>query len=102
MPAIHVAFHDQGPLVALKGALVLGDGTAHLLHVIGWLVDSGERHVMIDLHEVHTVDSSGLAKLILCHERLRATGGDLGLLRPGNQLRRMLCKTRLSAVLRIG
>jgi anti-anti-sigma factor len=101
MLAIHVMLHNERPLVALTGSLVLGDGTSYLLKVISWLVDSGEHHVMIDLHEVHTVDSGGLATLVQCHERLRAADGDVVLLRPGKQLSRMLCKTRLSTVLRI-
>ena len=101
MLAIHVTFHNDRPLVALKGTLLLGDGTADLLKVIAWLIDSGELHVMIDLHEVHTVDSSGLATLVQCHERLREADGDLVLLRPARRLHRMLCTTGLSNVLRI-
>jgi anti-anti-sigma factor len=101
MLAIHVTFHNDRPLVALKGALVLGDGTADLLKVIAWLVDSGELYVMIDLHDVHTADSSGLATLVQCHGRLRAADGDLVLLRPARRLHRMLCTTGLSTVLRI-
>jgi anti-anti-sigma factor len=101
MLAIHVTFHNDCPLVALKGALVLGDGTADLLKVIAWLADSGEVHVMMDLHDVHTTDSSGLATLVQCHQRLRAADGDLVVLRPARRLHRMLCTTGLSTVLRI-
>ena len=101
MLAIHVVFHNEHPLVTLTGALVLGDCTEHLVRIIDWLVDSGERHVMIDLRDVHTVDSSGLATLVLCHEHVGAADGDVVFLRPGKRLLRMLSNTRLTTVLRI-
>lgn len=101
MLAVHVRFHNGIPLVSLQGALVLGDGTAHLLEVITWLVESGELHLMIDLHELHTVDSSGLGTLVQCHQRLCAADGDVVLIRPGKRLLRMLRTTGLSTVLRI-
>ena len=101
MLAIHVVLHNEHPLVALTGALVLGDSTAHLLRIVDWLVESGERHVMIDLRDVHTADSSGLATLVLCHQHVSAADGDVVFLRPGKRLLRMLLKTRLTTVLRI-
>ena len=71
-------------VLALKGRLVLGDESIGLLTVIDNLLASGGTRIVINLEQVHYVDSAGLGALIEMQRKTKATGGGLKLchLRP--------------------
>src|SRR5213595_928510 len=66
-------------LLALKGRLVLGEESSGLLTVIDNLLASGATRIVVNLEQVHYVDSAGLGALIEMHRKTKAKGGGLRL-----------------------
>jgi len=62
------------------------------------LIESGVRHLIVDLSETQLLDSTGLGALIGGLKRLRERDGDLCLLNPRPRILRDLEKTRLVKV----
>jgi len=53
------------------------------------LTREGVRHIAINLAELEFVDSTGLSALIAVHKRADALGGELVLLSPSRDIRRL-------------
>jgi anti-sigma B factor antagonist len=75
--------------------------TPQLKQEILGLIESGVRHLVVDLSETQLLDSTGLGALIGGLKRLRERDGDLCLLNPRPRIRRDLEKTRLVNVFEI-
>src|SRR5258708_36592322 len=71
-------------LLALKGRLVLGEESSGLLTTIDNLLASGATRMVINLEQVHYVDSAGLGALIEMQRKTKGKGRSLKLchLRP--------------------
>jgi anti-sigma B factor antagonist len=62
------------------------------------LVNSGEKHVVVDLGRVDFLDSTGLGVLVGAHRRLRARDGSLDLVCPHERLLKIFRITGLDNV----
>jgi anti-sigma B factor antagonist len=82
-------------LLALKGRLVLGQESSGLLTMVDTLLASGAARIVINLDQVHYVDSAGLGALIEMHRKTKAKGGGLKLCNLGPNLRQALEMARL-------
>jgi anti-sigma B factor antagonist len=63
------------------------------------LVDRGRHHLAVDLEGVEFMDSTGLGVLITGLKRIREQAGELVLIAPRDQIRRLLTITGLDRVL---
>ncbi len=63
------------------------------------LVADGKAHLVVDLHAVDFIDSSGLGALIGGLKSARQRGGDLRIAAPGDQVRAVLKLTNLDRIL---
>jgi anti-sigma B factor antagonist len=54
------------------------------------LIDEGHLRIYIDLRPCEFLDSSGLSALVSAHKRLHALGGELALVCPRGNLRRLI------------
>ncbi len=88
-------------LVELSGNVTIGKGELALRKAIGGLLDEGRSRIVIDLSSVGYVDSSGLGEMLASKRRAVQQGGDLKLLRPRAQMRRILEAAQLTQQLRI-
>jgi anti-anti-sigma factor len=59
---------------------------------------STSRHVVLDLHAVHLIDSAGLGLLVRAHQDARHRGGSLSLIAPSRYVRTVLHTMRLDTV----
>ena len=82
-------------LLGLKGCLVLGEESGGLLAVIDNLLASGATRMVINLEQVHYVDSAGLGALIEMHRKTKAKGGSLKLCHLGPKLKQALEMAKL-------
>ncbi len=96
---VEIVRHGEVMLVALAGSL---DAAAvdQIKRTLADLIDKGATRLLIDLGNVHSVDSSGLGTLVAAMKRARAAGGDLRLCAPSPVVREILEMTGLVA--RIG
>lgn len=56
------------------------------------------RHVVLDLHAVHLIDSAGLGLLVRTHQKAKRRGGSLSLATPSRFVRTVLHTMRLDVV----
>src|SRR5215469_5910394 len=88
-------------IVTLRGRIELGEGSALLRSTMRDLLGKGRHRILLNLSEVTSIDSAGIAELIGAFAPLKAKGGELKLLRPTKKVHDMLEVTRLSKVLDI-
>lgn len=85
-------------VLELDGRLVIGDGADRLRDRIDSLIQRGQTEVILDLHGVTYIDSSGIGAITAKYLSLRRRGGDLKLVRLSGRCRRVLGITGLLAV----
>jgi anti-sigma B factor antagonist len=89
-----------GDIVVLdvSGRITLGEGNVILREIVRDLADKGSNRIVLNLNEVHYIDSSGLGELVKTHTTVRNKGGELKLASLSKRVHDLLEITRLSAV----
>ena len=62
-------------------------------------ISGGDVHLAVDMSGVTFIDASGIGVLVAAANRAREAGGDLSLLAPSRQVRRLLDLLHLDAIL---
>lgn len=88
---------DPWAVLSVRGEVDLSTAPS-LRSEISQLVDAGRTRVVVDLEGVPFMDSSGLGVLVMGLKRARERDGDLALVRPQPQVRRLLSITRLDEI----
>jgi anti-sigma B factor antagonist len=89
---------DGITILDINGRITLGDDTAAFRRTIADLVTEGHKMVLLNLHQVPYIDSSGLGELVASFTRVRNSGGELKLLNLSTKIRTLLQVTKLYAV----
>jgi anti-sigma B factor antagonist len=63
-----------------SGRLVLGEATTRFRECIRQLIERGNIYVVLNLKDVHHIDSSGLGELVTAYTTLKKRGGAIKLL----------------------
>ncbi|MGA8153630.1 MAG: STAS domain-containing protein [Terriglobales bacterium] len=82
----------------ISGRITLGEGNVMLREIVRDLADKGQKVIVLNLGEVHYIDSSGVGELVKAHTTLRNQGGQLKLANLNKRVHDLLQMTRLSAV----
>jgi anti-sigma B factor antagonist len=82
----------------LKGNIRLGEGNIELHNILRFLVEKGERRILLNLGEVSYIDSSGLGELVAGFTTLQKNGGELKLLRLTERVQELMFITKLLTV----
>ena len=85
-------------VVDVRGRITAGEGTIVLREVIRELLDKGSRKVLLNLHEVGYVDSSGLGELVKTYTTVHNQGGQLKLVQLSKRVQDLLQMTKLHSV----
>src|SRR5215475_4272789 len=85
-------------IVDISGRIVLGEECISLGKLVSDLLDKGHNKILVNLADVHRVDTAGLAYIISGLTSARKRNGDLKLLNPTKDLRGVLEITRLLTV----
>lgn len=64
-------------ILDLKGRLVMGGGEAALRDFVQSLFDQGNRTLILNLHGVSEIDTSGMGVLLLLAQQYREAGGKM-------------------------
>jgi anti-anti-sigma factor len=88
-----------GAVIRLEGRLDLLSAAA-VKTMLSETVTQGRRHLVVDLAEVTSIDSSGLGALIGGLKATRLAGGDLRVARPNQQVQLVFSLTSLDRVLK--
>src|ERR1043165_6266242 len=82
----------------LKGNIRLGEGNIELHNILRFLVEQGEKRVLLNLAEVSYIDSTGLGELVAGYTTLQKNGGDLKILRLTARVHELMVITKLLTV----
>lgn len=85
----------------LSGDLVYDGGTRLLREAMTRAVAAGARACLLDLHQITYLDSGGVGTLVAMFRHVTRRGGQLKLMRPSANARRVLGIARLTAVFEI-
>ena len=88
-------------IVDVAGRITVGEGSAALRELIRETVGGGNRKILLNLHEVGYIDSSGLGELVKSYTTVRGQGGQLKLVQVSKRVHDLLQMTRLHLVLEI-
>jgi anti-sigma B factor antagonist len=72
-----------------------------LRDLINGLLSEGKRYLVLNIANVHYIDSSGLGQLISIWTSIRSRDGHMTILNPVKRVQRLLEITRLNAVFEI-
>jgi anti-sigma B factor antagonist len=85
-------------IVDISGRITLGEGNVVLREIVRDLAEKGSKAIVLNLGEVHYIDSSGVGELVKAHTSVRSQGGHLKLANLNKRIHDLLEMTRLSAV----
>jgi anti-sigma B factor antagonist len=85
-------------ILDISGRITLGEGNIALREIVRELADKGHKQIVLNLGEVHYIDSSGVGELVRTHTTLRNQSGQLKLANCSKRVQDLLHMTRLSAV----
>ena len=88
-------------IVDLSGRVTIGEGSVLLRDKVHELLNQGVRKILLNVHEVGYVDSSGIGTIVKVYTSVRGQGGHLKLVNPNKRLKDLLDMTKLSAVFEI-
>ena len=102
-PILDLSTREDGrvTIVTVGGDLVIGDAEAAFKKAVARLIEEGRTHLLVDLHDVRFVDSSGLGALVRAMTTTQREGGQTKLVGVGPQIRKLLELTRLDSVFEI-
>lgn len=89
---------EEITVIDVTGRITLGDGSSRLREVVGSLIDSGNLKLLLNLHGVGYIDSSGLGELVRTYTSVRNRGGHVKLVNPSKRVHDLLQMTHMTAV----
>jgi anti-sigma B factor antagonist len=76
---VNVRQRDGVTILDLKGKITIGVGDVALRNAVQDVINSGANRVVINLHDVTTIDSSGVGELVSAYTTARNRGAQLRL-----------------------
>jgi anti-sigma B factor antagonist len=98
----HSSYEKNGTtVITLSGKIMGGPEAGQINDQIHALIDQGKKKIIIDLHEVEWMNSSGLGILIGAMTTLKNNGGTLSLTNVSDRIMNLLKITKLKNVFSI-
>jgi anti-sigma B factor antagonist len=85
-------------IVDVSGRITLGEGNVILRETIRGLVEQGSDKILLNLHEVGYVDSSGVGELVKSYTTVKNRGGQMKLVNLSKRVHDLLQLTKLHAI----
>ena len=93
---------QQGIVILdLKGRLVVGESVGALRTHLTAETTQGSRRIILNLHGVDYIDSTGLGSLVICYTTIQKVGGAMKLLKLNKRNIELLILTKLSTVFEV-
>lgn len=88
-------------IVDISGKIVVGEECTSLGKLVNQLLAEGRIRILLNLADVHRIDTAGLAYILSGLTSARKRNGDLKLLNPRKEFQEVVQITRLLSVLEI-
>jgi len=97
---IHSREKDGVVILDLQGKLMGGEDAETFKATICRLLEEGRKRVVVNLHDINWINSTGMGILISGYTTMRRGGGDLTLLHVSDKIRSILYVTKLNTIFR--
>jgi anti-sigma B factor antagonist len=88
-------------IINISGKITHGEGNVKLREIVRDLLGEDSNQILLNLGEVHYIDSSGMGELVRIYISIRNQGGEVKLVNPSRRVQDLLQMTRLTAVFQI-
>jgi anti-sigma B factor antagonist len=88
-------------IIDIRGRIALGEGSIMLRERVRELTNQNQRKILLNLHHVGYIDSSGLGELVKAYATVHNQGGQLKLVAVSKRVHDLLQTTKLHLVLPI-
>ncbi len=85
-------------MLDFSGDITLGEGSATLRKMVRELVDGGRLKILLNLAEVHYIDSAGVGELVNTFTTVRGAGGELKIASLTKRVHDVIQLTRLYTI----
>ena len=85
----------------LQGNITLGEGTTRLRELIRQTLEAGKRKIVLNMAEVHYMDSSGLGELVAAYQLAQRQGGQLKLMKLTPRVKDVVQLTKVHRVFEV-
>ena len=85
-------------VVDISGRIELGEESAALRDLVSELLNNGQKHILLNLGDVHYIDSTALGTLVSAFTSARKRGGELKLLNLTDRVTDLMQMTKLYTV----
>lgn len=99
--AMEIQIRNSGgiTILDLSGNLIIGRSEESLRETVKLLIAEERTHLIINLAEVPTIDSSGIGAMIKSYTSINEVNGKMKVLKPSRMARQLLSITGLLSVL---
>jgi anti-sigma B factor antagonist len=98
---INVRENGDVLILDLNGRITLGEEAASLRDTLKEQIESGRKHILLNLADVSYIDSSGLGQLVSSFATVTSRGGQLKLLNLQKRLHELMQVTKLITVFEV-
>jgi len=81
-----------------SGKITLGEGTMAIRNTVREILKAGGKKILLNLHDVNYIDSSGIGELVSSYTTVTNQGGQFKLLNLTNKIQELLAITKLLTV----
>lgn len=89
---------DKVLLLSLQGDLIGGEDTSAILERVQFYIEKNIIKCIVDISDVRYINSSGIGLLITILTKVRNKEGELILINPSEQVKKLLIITKLNAI----
>ncbi len=93
--------NDNILMLRLSGDLIGEDNGASILELATEHVTMNIRHCIVDISEIRYINSSGIGVLITILTKFRNKGGEVFLVKPSENVKKLLIITKLNAIFNV-
>jgi anti-sigma B factor antagonist len=88
-------------ILHLQGSLTLGDGTRKLRQLVHDTLDAGKKKIVLNMAEVHYIDSSGLGELIAALTTIKQRGAQMKLMKLTPRVKDLVQLTKVHSLFEV-
>ncbi len=92
---------DEILVIHLSGDLIGEDNGASILELATDHIRSNTRYCIVDISDVRYINSSGIGVLITILTKFRNKGGEVYLVKPSENVKKLLIITKLNAIFNV-
>src|SRR5512136_92050 len=81
-----------------SGKITLGEGTMAVRNTVREILKNGGKKIVLNLHDVNYIDSSGIGELVSSYTTVTNQGGHLKLVKLTKKIQELLAITKLLTV----